>query len=538
MRYFKSLLVGLLVAGAQAHAGYVDYEVQYEKPVNLPSCDSNNAKVKIIDSNSDWSAINDSAYQVFCVKPGDYSGKGLININRGGSQSAKRYIRYYSGNDSGKMPWDQSVSERAIIKGLNFDGANWWVVDRITVTDPKYSLNAPLLKVTSKSANNVFNRMLFEKNKDVLVRINNGSKNTTVQNSVLRKTKLNNSALYSCIYIAVKDSDGPTVNPHIVNNEIYDCGEDGIQTNSNTKLNNPQYGIHGLVVENNDIYITPDMYTDGSGNMNRNGPYACAENALDIKVATFKSQPNEDQVARILHNRIWGFRITEPDTGLCNQNGSPAAPAVVFHFGTTTDVLFQYNIIFDSENGIWVSKNGPKRISLVGNILYDVSNKTNPRSAIDLDNGVAVEAYYNLVAKTSQYMNGGGSKADIRNNMFVRAGRFGSGDFGSESTMGHNIYYSTTAYDGKKGIGGDLKDSNVSDAKNKDFCFDYKLHTGLENMCIPDILPTPDSPYLKGEFTNTGDRGGIGIDDTMWIQNIEWDILSGGAYPPNPPQLW
>jgi len=537
MRYSKLLLLGLLAVGSQANAGYQDYVVQYEKPVNLPSCNPSNPKVKIIQSNSDWSAINDSKYQIFCVKPGNYSGANRIKITQSGTQNAKRYIRYYSNNDRGKMPWKQSVSERAIVKAMEFKGANWWVVDRITVTDPKYTLATRLIDVTGKSTNNVFNRLLLEKNNHVLFRITEGSNNTTLQNSVLRKTKINNRTMYSCIYIAVRDPFGPTVNPHIVNNEIYDCGEDGVQTNSNTRDTNPKYGIHGLVIENNDFYVTPDYYTDGRGNMNRKGPYSCTENALDIKVGTFLNKPSDKQIARIIRNRMWGFRLTEPSTGLCDQNNDPAAAAIIFHFRTSTKVLVQYNIIFDSENGVWIGKNGPRDISFIANIFYDVSNKTNPRSAMDLGRGTGIEAYYNVVSKTSQYMNGGSSKADIRNNMFLNAGTFGRSDFGTGSTVGNNIYYGTTPYKGKKDIGGNMKTSNVASAKNQDFCFKYRKQTNPSTKCIPKLFPTKNSPYRKGAYASTGEKGGIGVDNVMWIQNNEWNIMSAG-YPPAPPRMW
>lgn len=528
MRLQIGLAIGLCILCPFSYAAYDDYQAQYEKPVKLPVCDASKSDVKIIANNSDWNDINNSKFRVFCVKPGNYSGLGLITVTQSGSSSSNRFLIYYSENDTGKSPWEMSADQRATVNAFSFQGAGWWVVDRLAATNEDNKLSGKkLLDVVSKSHDLVFNRLLLEKNNQVLFRINEGSKDITLQNSVLRYTKMNNKGIYSCMYLAIRDSAGPTVRPHIVNNEIYDCPVDGVQVNSNTRSAGPSYGFDGLVFENNDIYITPNLYTDGKGNLNKNGPHACAENALDIKITHVN--PGEE-MTRVIHNRLWGYRTAEPNTGICDQNGSPTAPAITIHYPYPDYILVKDNIIMDSENGIYIAKPGPNNISIIGNLFYDVANKKNGKGALMLSNGSKIEAYYNVVVDSGFYLAGGASKTDIRNNVFINSGNWKTPDF-SGSHVSNNAYFNTSNYKGDAAKGSDMVKSTASTANNSEFCFKRKRLTNPERICVPNVIPSSGSPHIGIFDNNAGSLSGYGVDDAklpyepMW-GGTEWPSVS------------
>lgn len=518
--------IALIVSSPFSYAGYDDYKSTYEKSISLPKCDTSKSDVKIISSNSDWSDINSSKYRVYCVKPGNYTGVGQIVVTQSGSSSSKRYMIYYSDGDAGKSPWKLSADERATVNALSFEGAGWWVVDRITATNSNYKISGKkLLDVVNKSNDIVFNRLLLEKNNDALFRITEGARDITLQNSVLRHTKLSNNKLYNCIYLAARDAAGSTVHPHIVNNEIYDCPVDGVQINSVTKKTGPQVGFDGMVFENNDIYITPDLYTDGKGNLDRNGPYACAENAIDIKIT--RVQPGEE-LTRVIHNRLWGYRTAEPDTGICDPNGSPAAPAIAIHHTYTDYILFKDNIILDSENGIYIAKPGPNNLSFIGNLFYDVANKKNPRGAMIFQRGSNIEAYYNVVVGPSTYLEGGASKIDMRNNTLVNSGNWKSPDFSSSgSSVRNNAYFNTKVYNGDADKGNNLVKSSASESRNSQFCFYRKRLTNPEQICVPYVIPSTNSPQTGIFDTDIGSLSGYGIDNAK----VSYEPMWGDAGP-------
>jgi hypothetical protein len=103
----------------------------YEKPVDLPDCESGAADVKMITTDADWYwdnpnvgtdprydyVINDPAYRVFCVHPGDYSAVGRIKTkNVSGTELLPRVIRHYDpAGSSPAHPVDQHKRKRAVL---------------------------------------------------------------------------------------------------------------------------------------------------------------------------------------------------------------------------------------------------------------------------------------------------------------------------------------------------------------------------------------------------------------------------------------
>jgi hypothetical protein len=519
------IFLGVLVSPTTF--AYDNYSARYEKSVDLPKCNARDPNVRIISKNSDWSDINNSKYQVFCVEPGDYSAVGEITLTASGTQKNKRYLRHIDSGTKEGHPWRQKNAKRAILNRIEVK-ADYWVVDGLTVTDPKGTSEGALFDV-KKSSDNIFNHLLLEHNDGTLYRVTDGSKKNTLQNSVLRYTKVENRQENACVYIAANDPYGDTVDAHIVNNEIYDCAGDAIQVNHRNR-SKPKRGVIGMVLENNDMYITPNMYVDcKTGKKTSKGKCACAENAVDVKILRVNSTLSDSTLSKIIHNRMWGYQSTtnlpKEKGGLCEKTNDHYAFALVFHYQYADFALVEDNLIFDSENGIWLAKSGPDHISIIGNLLYDVANKTNPYAALSLNNGSKIEAYHNAVIDSDVYLRTGKSARDINieDNLFIDAGtaNFKRNDYTSNSIVGNNYFFNTAPYTGNADIGKNYVASDKSAAQTTDFCFRRKRLTENEKSCIGGIKSTKNSPHMKLDGA-AGKIKGIGVDDKVRLRSDFW----------------
>jgi len=365
--------------------------------------------------------------------------------------------------------------------------------------------------------------VLVEKGR-TLVQLNKGSDNNTVQNSVIRKSRVkeNNGSEAHCFAAmasTISNYNKPNFlnvwNLHLVNNEIYDC-TDGIQINRIEKDKASAPGDYsGLVIDNNDFYVTPNLYTDGFGNFTPTGDYSCTENAIDIKVGVKSENPSNDEIIRITNNRMWGYKKT--DELACPASGSKAS-VITTHFTDSDYVLVKNNIIFDSENGIWISKPGPGHWSVQNNLFYNVSspNHVNPWGVLSLDRGGEGrnEAYNNTIIGSVRYLRVGtqAPNGDVRGNVFINAGITGTsaGDPIS-STVGYNAYYKSTEYTGNANIGSNIVNSAAGAANNAEYCFTIKRQTAPTQYCIPNAIATKNSPhYIKN---TVGGTNNIGVDD-------------------------
>lgn len=523
-------LGGLIVLGVLVSPvtfAYDNYSPRYEKSVDLPKCNSRDPRVRIIKKNSDWSDINSSKFRVFCVTPGNYSGAGIIELKASGTQKSKRYLRHMDSGTKNGQPWRQKSSKRAILSGIQIK-ADYWVIDGLTVTDPKEAAKNNLFDVKD-SNDNVFNHLLLEHNAGHLFRITDGSKRNTLQNSVLRYTKVENSAEHACVFVSANDEYGDTVAAHFVNNEIYDCAGDAIQVNHRNR-SKPKRGILGLVIENNDMYITPRMYVDcKTGKKTSKGKCACAENAVDVKVLRVSGTANDANMSRIIHNRMWGYRSTnnlpKKKGGLCEKTNDRYASAINFHYEHADFALVEDNLIFNSENGFWIAKSGPDHISVIGNLFYNVANKSNPYGALALNNGSYIEAYHNAVVNSDIYLKTGKNAKymDIENNLFINAGTvsFKRNDYTSNSMVGNNYLFATVPYQGKANIGKNYVASDKSASQTTNFCFRHKRLTNNEKHCIAGIKSTKASPHTKLDNT-AGKRKGIGVDNKVRSRSDFW----------------
>ena len=125
-------------------------------PVALPGCDDD-ATVKRIVTPADLSSLNDAAFRVFCIAPGDYRSAGRVEVTADGAEGAPRVLRYYDPDapaDESTHPYHMAPARRALLDRLTFSDAHHWVVDRV-------QLARGALQVTDGSSHVVLNRILM-----------------------------------------------------------------------------------------------------------------------------------------------------------------------------------------------------------------------------------------------------------------------------------------------------------------------------------------------------------------------------------------
>ena len=480
-------------------------------PINLPTCDPEDPEVRFIEKNDEWAYINDPTYRVFCVYPGDYTGRGTIRITSDGEPENERWIRLYdpqAPDDKTTLPVAVDDTRRAIIKNFEFgsegDPANDWIVDRIT------KRGSSAIFISEGSERIIMNRMLMELGEGFLLMLQN-TKDVTLQNSVLRQTELVPYTDRHCINITQSHQG-----VRITNNEIYDCAGDGIQFGPDA--------AGGAFIYNNDIYVTPSLYSDCLGNLDPNGSCACAENAIDMKGPGGRVFPlAENEWVRFEHNRVWGFRPTDIN---CGGTGSPGQ-SVTIGSGAENHVNFieiKNNIIMDGPSGVEIGMATVDHISITGNLIYGIKQFQPDLyyGAITCLSGDSVEIYLNTIINTAYWLRIGpnADHNDVRCNLAINgnARPFASEIYGEESIADYNFFYNTGDFTTEGGQNHDLVFDTAADAMNEEYCFYRRQWTGPELVCIPNARSTATSPHHYACDPLLGQRNGIGVsNDTVEI---------------------
>ncbi len=317
------------------------------------------------------------------------------------------------------------LSRKSPIAGLDVNG-NYWIVHRLRFSG---SIGDTLVKNNVGKGNNIYNRILVE-NSDAPFTTGENNSNVVLQNSVLRNTPLSGTGDKYCVSI------GWGSGHKIVNNEVYNCQGDEILVYG-SDLDSPD-----LVIENNDLYVTSAMYSDGSGGMTPSGNYACSENGIDMKQGGTVNAP-----VRVIKNRLWGFRTTD-----ANCADGSFGEAIIFHVSQVSPNdygLIQNNIIMDGTQAIASPNGSPRYWSLIGNLVYNMSGVGSGTWAYEPKNSQSVEAYLNTfidVAKGNSkgwiYM-GADANNDVRCNAVVDGGFMGGAVSGT-SQIDYNAYYATS----------------------------------------------------------------------------------------------
>jgi|GEM_PF-3993065 len=484
VQYFIGLVFLLIFVGGPVAAQQQDYTVSY----SLPECNTSNSKVKIISSNADWKDINSSQYNIFCVKPGDYTGAGLISITADGTSSSRRYIRYMSSNDGGEAPWNQAADQRAIVEGLHLTGASWWVISRITVTDPDFNSGLRyMLSLRENSDNNIIANVLVEKTPKSASYVGKGSDNNTFYANVFRTTQISSTESHCMFVNAGTEGDASSLqnvkNLKIIDNEFYNCAGDAIQFWTSNK-ENPSGDIAGLVVHGNDFYVTPDMYTNCTGSFSKSGMCSCSEGALDLKIGVKSSSPSTSERLVINDNRMWGFRQAD-SSAKCSSLSDPGY-AVALHKTESDFADIIGNFIFDSSSGVYTAGSADN-VQVKSNLFYQVnSNQTGGKRGVLELGGKVGEISNNVVIESNIYLKADGDNYTIQNNHFLNAGDWktrNNGDLTTNSKVIDNYFYNTQPYDGNAVTQGNIVNASA-EGVGQTHCFKIKRLTNPTNVCI------------------------------------------------------
>jgi hypothetical protein len=512
--YFATLPVLFFAAWPSFAADSNGYTAQYECRSGGPKCNvdvvalaSQACQQTITSSTSpknDWSAVNWSN-DVICIQAGDHTARGTLGIQVSGTESKRKVLRYFRPNDTNDNPWKQDIANRAKIRNISINGAGYWIFDRLTV-DGNGSSNEGIQLVQNSGVHHlILNRMLIQNLNSSLIEMhsNNGPE-ITVQNSVIRSTiTRNDGGENMCIEL------GNVKRARIVNNEIYDCDKSISSGDGNNSILDAK-------IENNDLYVSSDSHTDCNGRYTPSDPNAAC--ATTEAIVSLKSGGTASQPVEIIHNRFWGARVS--DTTLIGGGNAGEAPAISISANYVTQahyVLLLNNIIWDVQAGISNWWGTPNHTSIIGNIIYGVKRYHSywESYAMRLHDMDKIEVYLNsIIGADATWLNFSSTvtNADIRCNVVVDSGPILTGGTGFGVQADDNVFFNTPLFE----VNSQKRSkyfSNASDAKTGTYCFNSRLLTGPERVCIPNVVPTSASPHLASCPSSIGSRLDIGIND-------------------------
>jgi len=392
-----------------------------------------------------WSAI-DWSHDTICIQNGDHTGRGILAIpsNASGTASNYKVLRYArASTDNDDEPWNQAEGDKAKVRGLQVSGS-YWLIHRLTFPGLDGSSPSPRVESRNGASHHIFNRILVEGlrsssnyygySEDCNT---SGYSDINVQNSVFRNVGPYGQGVEA---IAVDLQCGN--NLRSVNNEIFDWVSHPIQLGQNGMPT-----LRGIVVENNDLYVTPALYTDCNGNYTTSGACAATETPLSVKIDGLAQDP-----VRLLHNRIWGNRMW--DGNLC-CNGTVGDLTFMSNGVGTHDqyVVTQSNVFMDAMNGILFTVTGTSKYhSIVGNLFYKfkkIDDGVYGSIAVDLSHAQDTEFYLNTVIDTQQYMfgvTGEAPNADVRCNAFLNGVTSSAGSPAGSAQAAFNVFYDAPSF--------------------------------------------------------------------------------------------
>ncbi len=507
--------------------------------VEIPEYDSSNPEmVRITEADpSGWAQINDPDKRFFYVEHGDYTaynGNGVIRLSASGSENKPRYLVYYSNPANETHPINMTTG-RAIIRQLIIQSASYWIIDRLTIESSPTANQIegnwrdgsggtiPAGRFIS-SHDNILNRLLIENiDQQEYLKIYEGCNDNTIQYCVIRGTRdlLNDN----CVGVLLQAIHGRTGRAEIrgtriIANEMYNLVDGVGLFDHNTLLTiDPSYP--GTVIADNDLYITSDFYTDGSGNYTTSGSWSIAENAIDIKAGSRDAY----SWVHIVNNRMWGFRYM--DVNAANKGSGANGEAMVIHNGYSVDrhttplgyILIKNNVIMDATNGLEITKF--QYVSVWNNVFYDITKKgagttAGPSSTLIMG-GNYNEYYMNTIIDSDEWIRSITSPDliwDIRDNLLVSVL---ANVYQSSSTnviADYNFYYGCNfSHLGKPGTH-DIEGSAASNSGNSNLQVTIKKITGPETVTIHYGKTESASPHYGKGDPNLGSRKGVGVDNS------------------------
>lgn len=504
LKYAPALLPFFLMPCWTSAADQNRYTAQYECRAGGPQCDvdvsalGDRACDQIIAPSTPWSSINWSNNTI-CISAGDHTHKGTLIPSTSGSDGAAKVLRYYRADDNNDDPWIQSSGNQARITKLDLADRSHWVAHRLTFVGSGNDSQIYL----RNSYNNVVNRILATGTGWSNYFADGGADTNTLQNSVIR----NNPRARGMDIMGIVICNAS--NTRVVNNEVYDTGSHHLQ------ISECGGGTPGTVIENNDMYFTPAVYTDCNGNSTSSGPCSAGEAIL-----SFKDSGNSGNPIRVIHNRLWGARVNDMNACCTGASGAVISPVG----GGYTDsrwFLFLNNIISDAQNAFeWTTWQGGSvyQHSIVGNLIHDIrAYHSGTTSAAFWWGGAGSvnnsEFYLNTVINTNAVAAmDKNSNTDWRCNVFMSSGAL-NGGLGSGTTVENNAFYATASR--STTAAGTVSYGNIADANTAGYSYWRKLKTSPEQVTVANARPTATSPHRHGCESQPGSRVGLGIDDAI-----------------------
>ncbi len=471
--------------------GVSESSESFEKEIDYPAYNPDDSEQFVIDSNSDWDAINDSGKRIFWVEPGDYTGKGTIRITADGTSSSRRWILYRNPDnpDKNRHIWDMNNANRALVAYLLFEDADYWVVDRIRMESGIRVTGAS--DDTGSSDYNVFNRMMWKDATNDYIRsgIRMGRRHShdpghnqslatenTLQNSIIAGIQPVDSST-DVVGVAIIQGE----NNRVVNCEIFDV-TDCVQTNLSEAT------AKSTKIQNCDMYYTQSFADD---------PDSRIENAIDIKAHWPDSEAPADKSEWLLidGNRIRDFNV-------------------ILHWEHSNYIRVINNIFFNVKNFSYAV---PKKLEinykheLSNNVIYNTEKGFKPRHT---DDSLYTKNIFVDVPGTVWSWFSDPENNVVRKNVFINS------DVGSvclSNTVETNAYYNSTPFDcdDTDGQNGTIIRSSGSDANHTDLDFQFRQISGPVNRTIPNGKVTEDSPHASWFDTspeNTPPEAGFSYD--------------------------
>jgi len=341
---------------------------------------------------------------VFCV-PVNTSGNYRAKITADCTQASPCWLMRDPTDGNTLTAYQQANTDRGWMQRLELNNAKWWYIHQVYLHDfasDGYE-TANLLEVTNESNDIQMQDSNISGGSIVLVSIKKASRNITIVNSTIHdsfKPPVGTSGqkTRSCIYITPVDGFiGDVSNVRILNNDIWNCTEDGVQAFKNQGAA-PLYAATPIYIVGNDAWVDTSLYLNAAMTAyDPNGVLSCSENFLDFKFAGEDGSTNPmtaSNITVIANNQVWGSRSTHtpgttpPVNGVCNNNDAKVAASFQLHELKNIDtvgILFERNFVFDTEGVMNVGTTGPKYISFIDNLIWDAGNKTNNTGSMRIE---------------------------------------------------------------------------------------------------------------------------------------------------------
>lgn len=351
----------------------ISIDNEYLEPVDIPVYDSGNPEhLLITEANGRWSEtyLNDLSYVNFYVEAGSYIGS-VEYLRVSGTSENRRTISLYNPSNPTDITHPASLLdvEQANVKFSMTDGASYWTIDRMSnLDDPNTVYMIWLLNLNTYNIINRFHGRGMYKG----IYIQPFCDYNTIQNCYIHDAT-HAGRINDALGVGLKhDStvNALTQGTKIINNDIQNMG-DGIQLiysfNSTEVCSFPD-----TVIDYNRVWVDSSIYTDGAGNYTPTGDYMVAENAIDFKTGS-------DDITRpviVTNNICWGYKQT--DESVMNNIAGVAISTSDRH---TKNVIFDRNIVADSQWGMHLVNLGGSASEVTNNILYNIGHDTPPTTS-------------------------------------------------------------------------------------------------------------------------------------------------------------